>query len=104
MELSYHVAGACWRPLYDLALEGERLAVTYLAEITQQTGEDWPAVELVLSATRRGVHETLPELAPWYIGRAQPAPQPRLMARSAGPPGAPPPTAPALAFAAAPPA
>jgi uncharacterized protein (TIGR02231 family) len=72
VELSYHVPGASWRPLYDLALDGERLAVTYLAEVTQQTGEDWPAVELVLSTTRRGLHQTLPELEPWYIGRAQP--------------------------------
>jgi uncharacterized protein (TIGR02231 family) len=76
VELSYHVPGASWRPLYDLALDGERLAVTYLAEVAQQTGEDWPAVELVLSTTRRGVHQTLPELDPWYIGRARPVPRP----------------------------
>ena len=75
VELSYHVPGASWRPLYDLALEGERLAVTYLAEVTQQTGEDWPAVELALSTTRRGSHQTLPELDPWYIGRAPPVPR-----------------------------
>lgn len=72
VELSYHVSGASWRPLYDLALDGGRLAVTYLAEVTQKTGEDWPAVELVLSTTRRGVHQMLPELRPWYIGRVQP--------------------------------
>jgi uncharacterized protein (TIGR02231 family) len=76
VELSYHVPGASWRPLYDLVLDGERLAVSYLAEVTQQTGEDWPAVELVLSTTRRGLHHVLPELDPWYIGRAQPAPRP----------------------------
>ena len=99
VELSYHVPGASWRPLYDLALEGERLAVTYLAEVTQQTGEDWPAVELVLSTTRRGSHQTLPELDPWYIGRAQPVPR-RLAAgrsmaaaKAAPQPGAPVPLA-----------
>jgi uncharacterized protein (TIGR02231 family) len=81
VELSYHVPGASWRPLYDLVLDGERLAVSYLAEVTQQTGEDWPAVELVLSTTRRGLHEVLPELDPWYIGRAQPVPRP-LIGRS----------------------
>jgi uncharacterized protein (TIGR02231 family) len=75
VELSYHVPGAAWRPLYDLALDGERLAVTYLAEVTQQTGEDWPAVELVLSTTRRGLHHDLPELEPWYIGRTRPVPR-----------------------------
>jgi uncharacterized protein (TIGR02231 family) len=78
VELSYHVPGASWRPLYDLALDGGSLAVSYLAEVTQQTGEDWPAVELILSTTRRGRHQTLPELRPWYIGRAQRAPRAQL--------------------------
>jgi uncharacterized protein (TIGR02231 family) len=72
IELSYHVSGASWRPLYDLALNEERLDISYLAEITQRSGEDWPAVELVLSTTRRGQHETLPELSPWYLTRAHP--------------------------------
>ena len=76
LELSYHVPGASWRPLYDLVLTGERLAISYLAEVSQHTGEDWPAVELVLSTTRRGAHQTLPELQPWYIGRAAPTPRP----------------------------
>jgi uncharacterized protein (TIGR02231 family) len=89
LEFSYHVPGASWRPLYDLVLDGERLAVSYLAEVTQQTGEDWPAVELVLSTTRRGLHQALPELDPWYIGRAQPVPRPlarRSMAMARGGP------------------
>jgi uncharacterized protein (TIGR02231 family) len=82
VELSYHVPGASWQPLYGLALDGERLAVTYLAEVAQQTGEDWPAVELVLSTTRRGLHQTLPELRPWYIGHAQPVHRPMAAGRS----------------------
>jgi uncharacterized protein (TIGR02231 family) len=76
IELTYHVAGASWRPLYDLVLDGEKLKVSYLAEITQRTGEDWPEVTLVLSTTRRGLRQTLPELSPWYIGRPRP-PRPR---------------------------
>jgi uncharacterized protein (TIGR02231 family) len=72
IDLTYHVLGASWRPLYDLVLDGERLNVSYLAEITQQTGEDWPEVALVLSTTRQGQSRTLPELSPWYIGRPQP--------------------------------
>ena len=80
IDLTYHVSGASWRPLYDLALDGERLNVSYLAEVTQQTGEDWPEVELVLSTTRAGQSRTLPELSPWYIGRPQP---PRLPAGAA---------------------
>ena len=76
VDVSYHVSGASWRPLYDLTLDGEQLAVSYLAEVRQKSGEDWPAVELVLSTTRRGLHQALPELDPWYIGRARPVPPP----------------------------
>jgi len=76
IDLTYHVSGASWRPLYDLALDRERLNVSYLAEVTQQTGEDWPEVELVLSTTRTGQSQTLPELSPWYIGRPQPPRRP----------------------------
>jgi uncharacterized protein (TIGR02231 family) len=72
IDLTYHVSGASWRPLYDLMLDGERLNVSYLAEITQQTGEDWPEVALVLSTTRPGQSQTLPELSPWYVGRPRP--------------------------------
>jgi uncharacterized protein (TIGR02231 family) len=72
IEVTYHARGASWRPLYDLVLDGERLNVSYLAEITQQTGEDWPEVALVLSTTRQGQSRGLPELSPWYIGRPQP--------------------------------
>jgi uncharacterized protein (TIGR02231 family) len=83
IELTYHVAGASWRPLYDLVLDGERLDVSYLAEITQRTGEDWPEVTLVLSTTRQGLRQTLPELSPWYIGRLQPPRVPAARARQA---------------------
>jgi uncharacterized protein (TIGR02231 family) len=97
IELTYHVPRASWQPLYDIGLTGDRLSVSYLAEVTQRTGEDWPAVPLVLSTTRRGLHQDLPELHPWHIGRAQP-PAPRhasrAMART--------PKQPAEGFAAAP--
>jgi uncharacterized protein (TIGR02231 family) len=82
-ELTYHVAGASWQPLYDLVLDGEKLKVSYLAEITQRTGEDWPEVTLVLSTTRQGLRQTLPELSPWYIGRPRPPRVHAAMARSA---------------------
>jgi uncharacterized protein (TIGR02231 family) len=84
VELSYHVPGASWRPLYDLTLDGEQLAVSYLAEVTQQTGEDWPAVELVLATTRSGRYQGLPELDPWYIGKATALPpaMPRMTHRA----------------------
>ena len=88
IELTYHVQGASWRPLYDLVLDGEKLNVSYLAEITQRTGEDWPEVTLVLSTTRQGLSQTLPELSPWYISRPQPplpAPMRKRMSASDAP-------------------
>jgi uncharacterized protein (TIGR02231 family) len=88
LEVSYHVPGASWRPVYDLRLEGAKLAVAYLAEITQQSGEDWPAVELTLSTTRRGRHTSVPELRPWFIGRPVPVParvSPQMMRMSVAP-------------------
>jgi uncharacterized protein (TIGR02231 family) len=74
LELTYHVSDVSWRPLYDLGLTGEELTVNYLAEITQRTGEDWPPGDLAVSTTRRGRHQTLPELHPWYVGKARPYP------------------------------
>jgi uncharacterized protein (TIGR02231 family) len=89
IELTYHVDGAFWRPLYDLVLDGEKLGVSYLAEITQRTGEDWPEVTLVLSTARQGLRQTLPELSPWYIGRSQPPRVRGMMSRSAPVPAMP---------------
>jgi uncharacterized protein (TIGR02231 family) len=94
LEVTYHVHGASWRPLYDLRLESERLSVSYLAEVTQRSGEDWPPVRLSLSTTRRGRSSELPELSPWYIGKAQPfqqerSPAIRAAAMMAGPSGPP---------------
>ncbi|HEX3514172.1 MAG TPA: mucoidy inhibitor MuiA family protein [Trebonia sp.] len=87
IELTYHVKLASWRPLYDLVLDGEKLKISYLAEITQRSGEDWPEVTLVLSTTRQGQRQTLPELSPWYIGRPPPPRPgfPRARGRRPGP-------------------
>ncbi|HEX9063951.1 MAG TPA: DUF4139 domain-containing protein, partial [Streptosporangiaceae bacterium] len=84
VEVSYHVSGASWRPLYDLALAGEQLTASYLGEVTQSTGEDWPEVELVLATTRRGRFDELPELRPWYVGRRRVIPALQAQAAAAG--------------------
>jgi len=94
VELTYVVAGAGWQPLYDMRLleteEGGQptLEIGYLAQVTQQTGEDWDAVALTLSTARPALAETLPELDPWYIRPIMaPRPQPvaRKMAKMAAP-------------------
>lgn len=71
VELSYVITGAGWAPLYDLRLsEGEGAAVLevgYLAQVSQQSGEDWRDITLTLSTARPALAARLPELEPWYI-------------------------------------
>ena len=86
IELTYVVNNASWTPLYDLRLiegsegnEGEKPSVemTYLAQVTQRSGEDWTSAQLTLSTARPALSATLPELSPWYIkARHPPAPMP----------------------------
>lgn len=72
LELSYICSGATWKPLYDLRLSGETVRVTYLASITQETGEDWTGVDLALSTARPAVTFSIPELSPWYLDLPRP--------------------------------
>jgi uncharacterized protein (TIGR02231 family) len=67
LEATYQIADAWWIPLYDLRLTGQQLALSYLASITQRTGEDWPAAELTLSTARPAVSTAVPELEPWFL-------------------------------------
>ena len=69
LEASYIVSQASWTPLYDLRLQksGNRLHLTYLAAIQQNSGEDWRNVPLCLSTARPHLEMTPPQLTPWYI-------------------------------------
>ncbi len=73
IELTYAVQPARWQPLYDLRLSGGELEVTYLAEVSQSTGEDWAGVALTLSTARPSLALVIPDLKPWYVG-PRPAP------------------------------
>ncbi|OGO31916.1 MAG: hypothetical protein A2Z16_11690 [Chloroflexi bacterium RBG_16_54_18] len=70
-QLSYTVAKAGWKPLYDLRLSDTvgktQLEAGYLAQVTQLSGEDWVGVELSLSTARPALATILPELKPWFI-------------------------------------
>ncbi len=85
VELTYMVTGAGWSPLYDLRLKDAFLEVTYLAQVTQNTGEDWNNVALTLSTAQPSLSLTIPEMDAWYIAQrylVHPAPQP-MRAKSA---------------------
>lgn len=87
-ELSYVVNGAGWQPLYDVRLlengNGRTLEVAYLAQVTQNTGQDWRGVNLIVSTARPALNQRLPELQPWYVNVFVPAPppQPRMPGRA----------------------
>jgi uncharacterized protein (TIGR02231 family) len=88
VELSYVVSKAGWKPLYDLRLLEDKdvkpsLEVSYLAQVTQGSGENWPDLVLTLSTARPALAGALPELDPWYIRPLEP------IARAARPAAAP---------------
>lgn len=91
-EVSYVVGNAGWQPLYDLRLQdidssnGQQpgLEASYIAQVTQSTGQDWQGVQLVVSTARPALNQRLPELEPWYIDvYTPPAPLPRVAAAPA---------------------
>jgi uncharacterized protein (TIGR02231 family) len=69
IELTYSIHGASWEPLYDLRVNttNQLLQLTYLAEICQQTGEDWSDVALTLSTAQPNISNIPPKLNPWYV-------------------------------------
>ena len=69
LEISYVVTGASWTPLYDLRVDSASHSVdlSYLAEISQNSGEDWNDVSLTLSTAKPGLGTLPPQLKPWYI-------------------------------------
>jgi uncharacterized protein (TIGR02231 family) len=78
LEVTYAVSGASWEPIYDVRLVEDKVSLTYLAQVRQQSGEDWPAVQLSLSTARPATSMVLPKLSPWYVDRYV-APPPRMM-------------------------
>jgi len=69
LEVSYTVDRASWQPLYDLRVDTQTkvLQLDYLAEVTQNTGEDWTEVALILSTAKPGLGTLPPKLDPWYV-------------------------------------
>jgi uncharacterized protein (TIGR02231 family) len=75
-ELTYLVHHAGWQPLYDVRLtDAGDVAVGYLAQITQNTGQNWSGVDLAVSTARPALNQRLPELKPWFVDEYRP-PQP----------------------------
>jgi hypothetical protein len=65
VRLNYLVDSAYWRPQYKLRAgtkDKEPVQLEYLAAITQQSGEDWSHVNLVLSTAQPMLNAAPPEL------------------------------------------
>jgi uncharacterized protein (TIGR02231 family) len=81
LELSYVVNNASWTPLYDLELDSDRkiLKLNYLAEVNQNTGENWQGVNLILSTAQPSLGSLPPKLKPWYVDVYNPMPKQEMM-------------------------
>ena len=76
-EFGYYVSGnVSWNSLYDLkAVSGlKKVELIHKARVSQNTGEDWKNVRLLLSTGNPAAGITLPQLNPWYLNFLQPYP------------------------------
>ena len=70
VKLTYRIAGAGWRPLYDARLDTgavtkkPTLELVRRAAVTQHTGEDWTDVALLVSTTRANRGTAAPDMQP----------------------------------------
>ncbi len=74
LDVQYIVANAGWYPVYDLRAINTKSPVqlSYKANVTQGTGEEWKNVKLKLSTANPNLGGLKPELYPWYLNVDQP--------------------------------
>lgn len=74
---SYITPNASWKPYYDMRSNGVGAPVLLEAKglVTQNTGEDWKNVNLVLSTNDPYDNTLEPNLDPWYLNYYTPAPR-----------------------------
>jgi hypothetical protein len=67
--LNYVVRNANWYPTYDIRAKNVNspISVTYKANVSQQSGEDWKNIKVILSTGNPTVSGNKPELAPNYL-------------------------------------
>ena len=69
IQLTYLVTNASWEPTYNVraSLNESVAQIEYDASITQQTGENWDGVSLILSTAQPAVAANPPPLTPWFV-------------------------------------
>jgi hypothetical protein len=70
LRVNYLVQDAKWFPSYDIRAKDIKspVVITYKANITQQSGEDWDNVKLTISSANPTEAGTKPEIKPWHLG------------------------------------
>lgn len=68
--VKYFVKNAKWFPSYDIRAKDVQspVSVTYKANISQQSGEDWENVELTISSGNPMQSGERPLIQPWILG------------------------------------
>lgn len=69
INLTYMVSGAGWIPLYDINSNTDKssIALTYKAQVYQNTGVNWMNANLTLSTNNPYTNKTKPNLSPYYL-------------------------------------
>lgn len=72
--LTYIVPNARWFPTYDLRVKtiAEPMIIEYKANVSQQTGEDWDDVKLVLSTGDPSQSSQKPKIETWWLELNEP--------------------------------
>ncbi len=72
LELRYNVATAGWYPSYDVRAKSvtDPIAITYKANVYQQTGSDWNNIDIILSTGDPSTNNSKPKLGPKYLNFA----------------------------------
>lgn len=75
--LTYYVKNAGWYPCYDVRAAGldALVALSYKANIYQNTGEEWKNVELTLSSANPTTGNVAPELRTYWLDYGLAAPR-----------------------------
>lgn len=90
LRVSYITPNASWTPVYDLKVAkiNEPVALTYKANVIQNTGISWNKVKLSLSTGNPNESSSAPEMQPWFLSFYEPKPVMYKMSRAAEAPEA----------------
>ncbi|MGN6638195.1 MAG: mucoidy inhibitor MuiA family protein [Mucilaginibacter sp.] len=67
--VNYVVHNASWFPTYDIRAKNVNspISISYKANVSQQSGEDWKNIRLTLSTGNPTVSGNKPEMSPYYL-------------------------------------